>query len=635
MNTLEELVYYCRENEPVGALLLTGEWGCGKTYLIENKLSKELQNEACVIRVSLFGLSSLEEIHLIVKQAWMREYYKYKGVSNVAEIIQKGKEKASDLKFLPEWLTGVVSTNWTSLVEIKNKIGDKLVILVFDDLERCCINSVDVLGVVNDYCENRKFHTIIVANQDKMQVKNDIVQIDAEITINNLNQNVNNNLAEKKAMMKIQMPSETKNGEISYTEIKEKIIQRTVKYVPVYEEIVHTIIAEMKYEENQDEGRAYKTFVENCENGLLELFAPESEVISDELKRPHNIRSLKCAIRDFYRVYKILLKNNFEDIDKWFYCFASYIIAYKADIAKEGVYGTIFSDEKVHILYPAFQNKYILRSVKDWILHGEWNEDAINFEIEGIKEKEKAKTPEDIIRTHRIMDIDEEIINEGYLALLTMAYEGRFSLDEYVLFIENSCWARRYDFSLPVEVEWSKIQEGIRICIKKLIDAKVEGQQIHMVISEENKNLFTDDEWKSYQLIETFRVGDILMFNNNKVLYIEGMKTDALTAFFDCQNKRFKAFDEEMAVATVNAYANGDNAQKHIFVDDFIGMWRRNITLQDIDEEKSLIGFCKLLDLLQKLKEELQSKGKSFAVCHTENFVKGVTDLVEQLENRE
>ena len=29
MNTLEELTYYCNESQPVGALMLTGQWGCG------------------------------------------------------------------------------------------------------------------------------------------------------------------------------------------------------------------------------------------------------------------------------------------------------------------------------------------------------------------------------------------------------------------------------------------------------------------------------------------------------------------------------------------------------------------------------------------------------------------------------
>lgn len=43
MKTVDELVYYCHECEPVGALLLSGEWGCGKTYLIEHELKMHLQ----------------------------------------------------------------------------------------------------------------------------------------------------------------------------------------------------------------------------------------------------------------------------------------------------------------------------------------------------------------------------------------------------------------------------------------------------------------------------------------------------------------------------------------------------------------------------------------------------------------
>ena len=42
MGALEELIHYCNEKDPIGAMLLTGEWGCGKTYLIENGLTKAL-----------------------------------------------------------------------------------------------------------------------------------------------------------------------------------------------------------------------------------------------------------------------------------------------------------------------------------------------------------------------------------------------------------------------------------------------------------------------------------------------------------------------------------------------------------------------------------------------------------------
>ena len=71
MRTLDELLYYCEEPEPVGAILLTGEWGCGKTYLIDNDLKDALENKAHIIRISLFGIASIEGIHMAVKQAWI------------------------------------------------------------------------------------------------------------------------------------------------------------------------------------------------------------------------------------------------------------------------------------------------------------------------------------------------------------------------------------------------------------------------------------------------------------------------------------------------------------------------------------------------------------------------------------
>ena len=46
MSTLSELIHYCNEEDPIGALLLTGEWGCGKSYLIENDLTKALEKNA-------------------------------------------------------------------------------------------------------------------------------------------------------------------------------------------------------------------------------------------------------------------------------------------------------------------------------------------------------------------------------------------------------------------------------------------------------------------------------------------------------------------------------------------------------------------------------------------------------------
>ena len=623
MKTLEELLYYCEEPEPVGAVLLTGEWGCGKTYLIDNELTEALGDKAHVIRISLFGITAIEGIHVAVRQAWISECNKDKKWKNAVEKAQQGKEVVGKLEFLPEWLRGIATTDWQSFIEIKNTIEEKPVILVFDDLERCCLDSVDVLGAINDYCENRKFHTIIVANQDKIKSVNEFSNMPIEAEIDEFEKENEENPT-KRIVAKINVQSKKDADELSYNEIKEKIIHRTVQYIPDYANIVHAVIAKMKYQDD-----VYKNFVKDCEEGILELFAPDRNIYneSQKSKRPHNIRSLKCAIRDFYRVFGLLESNKFEDINKWFYSFISYVIAYKANIAKEGHYGTLISDKDVQELYPAFKNQYMLVTVKNWILHGVWDEDTLVYELGFVQTRERAETPTDIVRTHRIMDVDESIILEGFPYVVEMAYTGELSLDEYVYFIQNSCWGRRYGFEFPVIVDWQKVQEGLNKSIKKLLDSRKEGQQLHSIIGTDNKEYFTEDEWNTYQIIEEFREGNLLMFSNNKKLYIEGMQEDAFSTFITCQNKRFNMFDEEMAIVTAEAYAKGSNSEKYQFIGYFKDMWKGNVISSDIKAEESLVGFRKLQELLDGQKVTLQKERKTFAVRHTEDFMRCINEL--------
>ena len=181
MKTVDELVYYCHECEPVGALLLSGEWGCGKTYLIEHELKNALADTSVVLRISLFGMTLPEEIHIAVRREWMTEYCKIKGVDKVAKKIGQGKKWLSRMDFLPEWLRGIAKTDASVFFPISKEMDGMDVILVFDDLERCRMSSVDVLGVINDYCENQHYHTIIVANQAKIKRQREITKITGEI----------------------------------------------------------------------------------------------------------------------------------------------------------------------------------------------------------------------------------------------------------------------------------------------------------------------------------------------------------------------------------------------------------------------------------------------------------------------
>ncbi len=628
MNTLEELIYYCNEIEPVGALLLTGEWGCGKTFLIDNKLKEALNDKVYIIRFPLFGIESLDDIHNAIKQEWINEHIKNKKWNGLFQKLQSGKDAAAKMEFLPEWIKGVAATDWQSFIDVKNEIDGKPVILVFDDLERCSLDYVDVLGVINDYCENKKFHTIIIANQDKMKINTNssikarIETCDREGTKGEGNGNKS---------FGIEIYPKDENKEISYAQIKEKIIQRTVTYIPNYPEIVHTVIHKLKYE---DDG--YKEFVEKCEQEILELFAPDRNDY-DALKsnkRPHNIRSLKCALKDFYRVYNILIKENIENIDRWFYSFIAYVISFKADIAKEGRYGTWLSDEEVRKLYPAFENKYCISAIKKWILHGVWDEEKIYCELELIKKQEAAETAVDILKSHHITDIEDDIINEGFADFLEMAYNGALSLDEYVLFILNSHWAKMYNFVFPVPIDWSKIQEGVRKSIQFLVDQRKEGQQLYSYIDDGDKAYFSEEEWRTYLIIKEFKSENVLMYSNNKKLYIEEIGKDISSAFIICQNKRFNIFDEEMAYATAKAYSKGKNSEKNQFISYFSAMWKSVIMSSDIKIRESLVGFNLLYELLQNEKDKLKTEKKTFALCHTEKLIQEVDELIKKAKKR-
>ena len=70
MNTLEELVRYCNEEHHLGALLLTGEWGCGKTYLIDNNLAEALSSTHFIVRVSFLGVDNVEALNESIRKQY-------------------------------------------------------------------------------------------------------------------------------------------------------------------------------------------------------------------------------------------------------------------------------------------------------------------------------------------------------------------------------------------------------------------------------------------------------------------------------------------------------------------------------------------------------------------------------------
>ena len=144
-----------------------------------------MKDKYVFVCISLFGIDSLDKLRVDVKKKWLEkasELDKLNG-TKVLKIADSYKKVFGTIKeVLPEnWQKKgeVVSSimDLVNFVPISNRMSDKKVILVFDDLERSNISCTDLLGCINDYCENQGFNTIIVANEEKIK---DMILTDAD-----------------------------------------------------------------------------------------------------------------------------------------------------------------------------------------------------------------------------------------------------------------------------------------------------------------------------------------------------------------------------------------------------------------------------------------------------------------------
>ena len=624
MKLIEELKNYCDISNPVGALMLSGEWGCGKTYLIKNKLIPLMKKEYVFVSVSLFGIDSLDKLRVEVKKKWLEkasELDKPKG-TRFSKFTDFYKKIYSIFKnALPDkWQEKgeVVSSimDLVNLMPISNRVFEKKVILVFDDLERTNISYTDLLGCINDYCENQGFNTIIVANEEKIEDKSD-------------------------------------DG-LSYLEIKEKIVQRVIPFVPDYEEVVANSIESMSC------GIEYKGLLKKNrrplvkilsgdfnDNAIIEQYKAENYDLGDSKKRkeypqkeeelrkllarrPHNIRSFKCAIQDFERAYNKLVEMDIQDCSNWLLSFICFMMTYKAGLIQENPrYGKLVMYFEVKKLYPeVFDTNFTLDGFTEWIIHGEWNDEVISKEIQLFLKKEKADTPLEILKTHILPDISEEVINKGFKDLLEEVYAGKLSLDEYILFIQNCCYSRMYDLDLPT-VNWENVREGIRKQIKYLIKSDEKDSHYHRIIDDENKEHFTEDEWSTYKIIKEFRDNDVWVYEKNQRLYIDLISSDLNIAFRDLSNKRYNKFSLDMESATINAFKNANNKDKNHFFRWFVGIWGEYSDSSEIDGTVTTASLKKLRDDLNSVMQEYQEKGKNIAAKHTQDFIEKLDVIIK------
>jgi hypothetical protein len=151
----EYLTYYRSLKDPQYAVLVTGDWGTGKTYQVREVLPKDK-----AFYVSLFGLNRVEDVIAAVYTAMFPIKAKLK---KIGESVAETSAEIPGLGSLG--ISGLTSGLIGAL--LREKV-DKEKPIIFDDLERCGLGAKETLGVINLYVEHHGCRVIVIAHDAKM-----------------------------------------------------------------------------------------------------------------------------------------------------------------------------------------------------------------------------------------------------------------------------------------------------------------------------------------------------------------------------------------------------------------------------------------------------------------------------------
>ena len=160
------ILQYLKKDKTKTAIMLTGEWGSGKTYYIENELVPFLKEQkVTAVVVSLYGLS---DISTISKSIYM-ELRMGTWAKKQSETVATGKIIAKNVL---KNITGLVGINLeltdADLEKIYESIDLKDKLLIFEDVERSNVDITNILGYVNGLVERDGVKVLLITNEEEI-----------------------------------------------------------------------------------------------------------------------------------------------------------------------------------------------------------------------------------------------------------------------------------------------------------------------------------------------------------------------------------------------------------------------------------------------------------------------------------
>ncbi|MBY0541015.1 MAG: KAP family NTPase [Campylobacterales bacterium] len=598
----EFLDYYIKLENPQYAVLLKGKWGSGKTHFI-NEYKKQLDtNNQKYIYVSLYGVTKYDEIEIKFLEAIYPRLYNKKTIfaGKIAKQLLKGTFKID--------LDNDGNDDGNASFQIPNfkqedLLNTKDYILIFDDLERCSINIINLLGYINFFVEHQSYKVILIANEEELE-KTD-----------------------------------------KYTQIKEKLIGKTFEFKTNSIFAYDSFLSELK-----NTNKIKENILENEKLNILELF---------NKSKSNNLRALRQSLLDFERFYDEVLiihlkkEELIKDVLYWFFLFSFEMRQGNNEIFKlDEIRGEHIlslsnsNDNKEKTKFEIYNDKYSFGHFEQILSFKNWEKILLNSNIEKEEIDSALKNSKYYISEkfydwkllYSYFNLNDEtfekIVNDIYF---------KISNTEYTVFEEVKMVA-----SILLNLKEKNLIEKDIFCLEYEIKKQIDFLFYNDMISDEiilGKNLHLYDSflYKSYEYMKSESFNEILEYIDEKTVnkLEEKLKKDSLLIIdaivrsdiyslyidgnFPYYNKPiFKYIDTEILFEKL---INSDNKTIREFFNILNDRYK-----SDIDRLISEKDFLEKLQL--KVEEYIKSKTGKLSVYHFSNFLNNLEKNIKRLNNQ-
>lgn len=581
MDYRNEIENYISRYNKLGALLITGKWGSGKSFAI-SKLAKEIDdnNEYSFIILSLFGVTSVDEIEKRIKKKLLVSSSGTK-VSSFLENGAKGinliKTIVGGLKDTNAILRGIdaaLNIDYLDLITIKaqNSNGQKLV-LILDDFERsnCCIT--DLMGLINRFVEQDNIPTILIADENKI------------------------------------------DKDRKYSEFKEKVVYRTIYLNPDSSIIISSII------ESYDTCNTnYKSFLKDHIETSLTAFQ-ESNTL--------NFRSFKSIVHDFERIYELCeqIEIPINILDSLYYVYSCSTYEFKSkrfidnkkygrifkNLIDYGEYLTDYSNKYLEdksedkseysniekVTYSLFDSTYSLRYIDEWLFYGKWNQEGIISEIES---RFSSVYDETYIFLHTdSFKLTDDVVSEQLPLILEKSYNGELTHEELILLLSRVIFLLDIDYPIPCDIDYKKMNEGFEKREERIKDGLITEKLGSIYIQPYKLEKLEDDGQALYSKLENY---DVRLFRlNTRSYFLEWLDTPQKNFLRDNPDSLFiVSFDDELYTKFAKVFISSDSSIRRNMINTLLLVvpLKHDSNFAD-DANASRRNFGKLVSLIEKL----------------------------------